>query len=219
MYRVLYQFGASHEGQRQPAHLWRQITSMLPEDVVQASTGPRVLWRMEDADTILVQYPVRPHPAWLLPGTHSFPLVMDMRVLMDTLGPRQVWTFSLVASTVRRAGATTREHHGGGEYQVSAQEWLTGSTNDAGETRAFRSGFRVLRMSDDNQRVRRANLAGLTRIRGLLEVEDTESLRAALEEGMGRGKNHGAGMLSLSYPSKAPASPDRPTRRRQQHAR
>ncbi|MEW2066624.1 type I-E CRISPR-associated protein Cas6/Cse3/CasE [Streptomyces sp. NPDC007346] len=198
---MLYQFAPSKDRILRPAEMQRQIRSRLPEDITQADTGPRVLWRREGDGVIQVQYPVRPRPSWLLPGSLTLPQVLDMRVLLEMLAPGQLWAFDLAANTVRRGR--------GGEYAVSPDEWLTGqhaegahapAACEATTSRATRSGFRVLAQIAGAQRRGTTGMSQEARIRGVLEVEDVEALQAALEEGIGRGKAQGLGMLSLSYP-------------------
>ncbi|MBP0456067.1 type I-E CRISPR-associated protein Cas6/Cse3/CasE [Streptomyces montanisoli] len=215
MYRVLYQFDPIAVATTRPAQMWRSIDSRLPKDIARAETGPRVLWRREDESTIQVQYPTRPKPAWLLPGTRAFPQVVDMHVLLASLAQGQVWVFDLAAQPVHRVSKPSHPT-GHVDQRVPAGQWLTAKDAE-GTSRASRSGFRVLHLAEQNT-LRRGSttMPSLTRIRGILEVEDTQALRVALEEGMGRGKTQGAGMLSLTYPPRKlrrPRAAGNPTRR------
>lgn len=206
MYRVLYDLPSLHR--LGPTVVWRGITSRVPDDHVKATAGPRLLWRQESRTTLLVQYPVQPHPSWLLPGARTSPTITDMTPLMRALAVGQQWDFTLMANAVRRLSASSHRRSGGrssayrGEARhVSGREWLTAETDSdapGGTSRAYRSGFRVLALSESAERRGDSQQARLVRITGRLEVEDVEALRAALEEGMGRGKAQGAGMLSLS---------------------
>ncbi|WP_234313970.1 type I-E CRISPR-associated protein Cas6/Cse3/CasE [Streptomyces sp. NBRC 109706] len=172
----------------------------MPTEHTEASEGPRLLWRLESPTELLVQYPVRPDPTWLLPGARSRPKAFAMQQLMDSLAAGQRWDFVLAANTVRRSTGRARARQAQAQ-RVSAREWLTGETDvdaDSGTSRAYQSGFRVLAIAETTQRRGGPRQAHLVRITGRLEVEDTEALQAALEEGIGRGKAQGAGMLSLS---------------------
>ncbi|MFC8723786.1 type I-E CRISPR-associated protein Cas6/Cse3/CasE [Streptomyces bacillaris] len=195
MYRVLYHFPGRRALSLRPAETQRKIISRLPAEIVTSTSGPRVLWRRESDARLHVQYPAQPRAEWLLPGASI--KVTDMHPLLAQLAEHQVWDFNLSAHTVQR--------HGSREQAVPADEWLTGS--HSGASRAYRSGFRVLRLSSSGTRRGTAGLARETRIRGLLQVEDPTALQAALEEGIGRGRAQGLGMLSLSRPSlpKGPA--------------
>lgn len=207
MYRVVYQL--SHAAPA-AAKMWQSITSRLPSEVIESDTGPRVLWRREDTAVVQVQYPVRPRPQWLLPGLRAFPHVVDMRVLMESLAVGQRWRFDLTAETVRR--------HGGKESRTSALEWLTAVHEPSGQpgvlvSRAYESGFRVLDLQDSPVKTRERTEAWHTRLRGVLEVEDAEALRTTMEEGLGRGKSAGAGMLSLAMLPAPTVAAQRPSRR------
>lgn len=205
MYRVLYRLTPRKDTLLKPAEMWQKITSRLPEEITQATEGPRVLWRQEGASTVLVQYPVEPPPTWFPPGTQGHPQMADMSPLLEGLAPGQVWAFDLTAVPVRRAESR--------EYPVAVEEWLTEDNGDEGTSRAWRSGFRVLRMASQMQRRKTPKVAPLHRVHGLLEVQDVEALRTALEEGLGRGKARGAGMLSLHHPPAAATKPSSPATR------
>ncbi|WP_335983086.1 type I-E CRISPR-associated protein Cas6/Cse3/CasE [Streptomyces sp. CA2R106] len=220
MYRVTYRFPRPVP---QHSETWRLITAPLPPEIAQTENGARVLWRRDDASTVTVQYPRRPEPAWLLTGTVDFPQVVDMGVMADGLAAGQVWGFEVLANTVRRPSRKARAEEGlPVEYRVSAREWLTEESVEAGTegaplvSRAYSSGFSLLHLADEQSVARKGppSLAGLTRIRGVLKVEHPESVRAALEEGLGRGRSKGAGMLDLRYVVRRPAAVTSPPARR-----
>ncbi|WP_299536815.1 type I-E CRISPR-associated protein Cas6/Cse3/CasE [uncultured Streptomyces sp.] len=192
----------------------RRVMSLFPSD---AGPDPRarfgVLFRGEDTPQgphILVQSTHEPDTG-RLPDGYGTALTRRLDALMDAIRPGLTVHYRCVASPVRKPGATTRAL-----YDLKAVVPLTGAAADEWWLRqADRSGLKPLThrpaqpldaaggerrpRGSAPQRVRHAR----TQFDGTAAIIDTDQLKTALLNGIGRGKAYGCGLLSIA-PARQP---------------
>ncbi|MFW5421016.1 type I-E CRISPR-associated protein Cas6/Cse3/CasE [Nocardiopsis sp. CNT-189] len=135
----------------------------------------------------------------------------DLAPLLDSIGKGDVLRYRITGSPMKRLGKSERpreiHRRDGKRLDSGAHERpLTGAAADAWwEGKAEQSGFNLLsasstrlRENDDSKGERRVRLPAV-RFDGLARVHDADAVRAAVLNGVGRGKAFGSGMLSLAH--------------------
>lgn len=190
-----------------PEAMHAAVRAAFPPDI---DTGDsRVLWRADSQGDEHVLYIVGPETP---DATHIVeqagwdtrpPQSADYGRLQDSLMKGQRWAFELVANPVSsKAGA----HGTRGKVvaHVTAEQQLAWLTQ-----RAEAAGFTLL---DDARLVGRERLSfskgpdaksrrisvSTARFSGTLEVTDVDALRSTLNQGIGRARAYGCGLLTLA---------------------
>ncbi|MEE4543603.1 type I-E CRISPR-associated protein Cas6/Cse3/CasE [Streptomyces sp. V4-01] len=203
------------EGTGAAVHLHRRLMALFPDGIgpdARAQLG--VLFRSEDNPTgpqILLQSHHWPDPT-RLPAAYGTALSRPLDPLLDALAGGLTIRYRCVASAVRKPGATTREL-----YDLPAVVALRGAPADEWWSRqAEAAGLKPLTVQSQpldavqgqrgtsgaaaHQRVRHAR----TQFDGTAAILDPDLLRAAITQGIGRGKAYGCGLLSIA-PARASA--------------
>ncbi|GAB3695505.1 type I-E CRISPR-associated protein Cas6/Cse3/CasE [Corynebacterium nasicanis] len=190
-----------------PEAMHAAVRSAFPPDI--DTTETRVLWRIDSQGDEHVLYIVGPEKPDALHIVEQAgwdtrpPQSADYQRLQSSLMKGQHWRFGLVANPiVSRAGE--RGTRGKPFALVTAEQQLAWLAD-----RGPAAGFRLL---DDarvtgrerlvfNQRkasgTRRITVV-TARFSGTLEVTDAEALRATLNQGIGRARAYGCGLLTLA---------------------
>ncbi|WP_371611847.1 type I-E CRISPR-associated protein Cas6/Cse3/CasE [Streptomyces clavifer] len=191
----------------------RRIMSLFPSN---AGPDPRarfgILFRTEDTPTgphLLIQSTHEPDTS-LLPDGYGTTLARPLDALIDAIRPGLTIRYRCVASPVRKPGATTRAL-----YNLPPVVPLTGAAADEWWLRqADQGGLKPLthhshpldavrgeRRPTDTppQHIRHAR----TQFDGTAAIIDPDLLRAAIHNGIGRGKAYGCGLLSIA-PARQP---------------
>jgi CRISPR system Cascade subunit CasE len=182
--------------------LHRRVMSLLPDGLGEhARQEAGVLYRLEssrDGARLLVQTVIEPEVA-RLPGGYGATSVGKLDLFLDRLSAGQVVRYRLAANTsLRRPRGWTGPGRPGQVVPLrgaTAEQWW--------HKRAERVGL-VLRTAlarplpdargrRDGAPVRHA----ITQFDGVAVIRDSSALVAAVRSGIGRGKSHGCGLLSL----------------------
>ncbi|WP_329612658.1 type I-E CRISPR-associated protein Cas6/Cse3/CasE [Streptomyces brevispora] len=196
-----------------PVGMHRRVMSLFPSD---AGPDPRtrfgVLHRTEDTPTgahVLLQSTHEPDTS-RLPDDYGTTLSRPLDALIDAIRPGLTVRYRCVASPVRKPGATTRAL-----YHLPPVVALTGTAADDWWLRqADRSGLKPLthhaQPLDTARGERRPDGAPAQRVThartqfdGTAAIIDTDLLKAAVLNGIGRGKAYGCGLLSIA-PARQP---------------
>jgi len=197
------------------------LSSFPPSDGDAPGADGRVLWRIDrttparrapDRIDLLVSSPDRPDLSHIVeqagwPAAEAGWETVEIDRMFRSLEPGQRWRFRLTANPVRSSKAPG-ERRGKVFAHVTADQqlgWLI--------ERAGRNGFSLVNDDDGNPLVqvterrtlsfrreeRRPNVQiGTARFDGVLEVTDSDTLRDALANGIGRAKAYGCGLLTLA---------------------
>ncbi|MFV2199044.1 type I-E CRISPR-associated protein Cas6/Cse3/CasE [Nocardiopsis sp. LOL_012] len=230
MYLTRFRFNTARAGARKvlssPQVTHAAVMSAFAEEVPSASSGARVLWRVDhNAKAEVYLYVVSPaepdlthlveEAGWPRTGTWQ---TREYGPLLERLAEGQTWAFRLTANPVHSVRVkdgqpTKRTAHVTPRHQM---RWLL--------ERQERLGFEVPRREDGNvprpedayelavrdrqayrfDKVERAsgarNRVPLTRATfdGRLKVTDPDALRNALVSGIGRAKAYGCGLMTLA---------------------
>lgn len=121
--------------------------------------------------------------------------------LLERIKEGSVWHFRLVANPVHsirtEKGRGKVVAHVSEKYQL---EWLNGQAEKKGfcllsDTAYVReSSWKIFKKRDSGQKVRLLAVA----FEGLLRVEDADAFKDALQNGIGRGKAYGMGLLTVA---------------------
>lgn len=190
-----------------PEAMHAAVRSAFPPDIDTSSS--RILWRVDsqgDEHVLYIVGPEKPDAFHIVEqaGWETRPpQSADYQRLQDSLLQGQHWRFGLVANPVSSiAGA--RGTRGKVTAHVTADQQLAWLAR-----RADGAGFRLL---DDavvvgRERVtfkqvkgdssRKVSLA-TARFTGTLEVTNTDALRRTLNQGIGRARAYGCGLLTLA---------------------
>ncbi|MFF9251798.1 type I-E CRISPR-associated protein Cas6/Cse3/CasE [Streptomyces globisporus] len=191
-----------------PIGTHRRIMSLFPSE---AGPDPRarfgVLFRTEDTPAgphLLVQSTHEPDTG-RLPDAYGTTLTRPLDALIDAIRPGLTIRYRCAASPVRKPGATTRAL-----YNLPPVVALTGTAADDWWLRqADNSGIKPLTHRSHpldavrgqrrptgapSQNIRHAR----TQFDGTAAIIDTELLRKAVLNGIGRGKAYGCGLLSIA---------------------
>ncbi|CAO5253808.1 type I-E CRISPR-associated protein Cas6/Cse3/CasE [Frankia sp. AgKG'84/4] len=181
--------------------LHKRVMQLLPDQIgPDARSLAGALFRLEEKRTgveILVQTRLAPFVE-ALPAGYGQVATRDLTGLLDRLHTGRGVHYRLVANPTKRLGRTAKHP---GKLAVlrgdEAESWWT--------TRAGRCGLELRSSTalplDDITGPRRGRAQvrhALTRYDGVAVVTDPDALRAAILTGVGRGKAHGAGLLSIA---------------------
>lgn len=190
-----------------PEAMHAAVRSAFPPDI--DTSGARVLWRVDsqgDEHTLYIVGPEKPDALHIVEQAGwdtRPPQSADYGRFQDSLVNGQHWRFGLVANPVS-AKAGERGTRGKIVAHVTAEQqlaWLT--------SRGEAAGFRLL---DDATVVGRERLSfqqvkgstkrrisiSTARFAGTLEVTNAEALRTTLNQGIGRARAYGCGLLTLA---------------------
>ncbi|QSI48076.1 type I-E CRISPR-associated protein Cas6/Cse3/CasE [Thermobispora bispora] len=181
-----------------PDRLHKRIMCLVPDGL---GADPRaragVLFRVEDTRAgvqILVQTRVEPMPA-RLPDGYGEIAVKRLDGLLSRLHRGCVVHYRIAANPSKRLG----KHAGPDAGKIkalrgaAAEEWWT--------QRAARCGLSVMTVSSQSQQDVRTGSGirhAVVRFDGIATVTDADLVRAAVLDGVGRGKSYGCGLLSLA---------------------
>jgi len=181
----------------------RRLMSLLPPEELGGS--PRqaagLLFRMEETrhgSSLLVQSARELDPS-RLPDGYGRMECRELSPLLDALATGQPVRYRIVANPTKRIGRS--ELRGVKEKTVplrgpEAEDWWRKRACEHGlEPQSLLSQDRP--DVTDGSRGRRIRHAAVL-FQGVGTVTDPEALRMAVERGIGRGKSHGCGMLSLA---------------------
>ncbi|MFF0296308.1 type I-E CRISPR-associated protein Cas6/Cse3/CasE [Kitasatospora sp. NPDC004614] len=186
--------------------LHQRIMALFPDDV--PSTEPRrhlgILFRTEtgpDGERILLQSNRQPDLA-RLPTGYGPAATKPLTPLLDALRKGLPVRYRIAANAVRKPGATTRAL-----YDLPPVVPLTGTHADEWWTRqAEASGLALTTLRStpldaatgnrrrDQRRIHHAR----TLFEGTAHITDPDLLRTRIHDGIGRGKAHGCGLLSIA---------------------
>lgn len=181
-----------------PADMHKTLWCLVPEglgDTPRADYG--LLWRMDRVDTgsvILVQTALEPRPAQLPDGWASRIETRDLTPLLEWLRDGRPVRYRIAINPVRVENATRRR------VVVPVSE-----VNEWWQPRCTRAGLANLDspiIAAEPTRVTRRDGArfstAVTRIDGTATIVDHDALRSALENGIGRAKAWGCGLLTIA---------------------
>jgi CRISPR system Cascade subunit CasE len=189
---------------RNAVRMHQRVMSLMPGELGDsARRHAGLLYRIDEdhcGTNILIQSTREPNLT-AIPPTYGHTAVRDLTPLLEALEPGLPVRYRLVGNAVKRAGRTSATP--GKLVALDGEEiprwWTTRApgcglhleTFDATPV-GYISGHRP--DTDPNNRVRHA----ITRYDGIATITDPQQLRRAVHEGVGRGKSHGCGLLSLA---------------------
>ncbi|MBF6331874.1 type I-E CRISPR-associated protein Cas6/Cse3/CasE [Nocardia transvalensis] len=189
---------------RNVIRMHQRVMGLMPPEL---GDNPRkqagLLYRIDESRTgtqVLVQSSREPNLT-AIPSNYGTVAIRDLTPLLDALETDLLVHYRLAGNAVKRLGrgnkdagklAALRGEEIGQWWTRRAPECglhlKTLTTTPAGYLRGHRAE------ADPKHRVRHA----VTRFDGIAAVTDPESLRRAVRDGVGRGKSHGCGLLSLA---------------------
>lgn len=190
-----------------PEAMHAAVRAAFPPDI--NTSEARVLWRTDsvgDEHILYIVGPEKPDAMHIVEqaGWETRPpQSADYRRLQNSLALGQQWSFGLVANPVSaRAGA--RGTRGKLVAHVTAEQQLAWLTD-----RATTGGFRLLGDAAVTERQRLSFNKGkgpntrrvtvtTARFSGTLEVTNVDALRNTLNQGIGRARAYGCGLLTLA---------------------
>lgn len=191
----------AHRDLADATRLHKRVMSLVPDGLgEQARQQAGVLFRLDQARNgpqLLVQSCLQPDVT-KLPTGYGTVETRDLTLLLAALDKGTLVHYRLAANASKRLGRNADR-----PGKVVA---LTGQAADMWwAQRAERIGLNLRSITstpqadavgyrDDDSRVKHA----ITRFDGLAVVTDPEAVRAAVRAGIGRGKSHGCGLLSLA---------------------
>ncbi|MBG0828220.1 type I-E CRISPR-associated protein Cas6/Cse3/CasE [Planomonospora sp. ID67723] len=181
-----------------PDRLHKRMMMLMPDEMgerARAQTG--VLFRVEDTRSglqILVQSSMKPDLSRLPDGYGEIAL-RELNGLLSRLQPGVLVHYRIIANPSKRLGKNAGPKAGKIEALrgAAAEEWWV--------TRAAANGLAVAAVSSQSQQDIRAKGTvrhAAVRFDGSATVTDSDTLRAAVLQGVGRGKTYGCGLLSLA---------------------
>ena len=192
-----YRNNDAREDLRDVVKMHQRVMKLVPDGLGdQARRQAGVLYRVDESarsTRILVQTQMRPQLHRLPPG-YGQAQARDLDRLLDWLREGAMVRYRITANTCKRRSHTTKVIALRG---TAADEWWT--------DRAGRNGLALKSLiphslddavggRDRNTGVRHA----ITRFDGIAAVSDPAALREAILAGVGRGKSHGCGLLSIA---------------------
>lgn len=195
-----------------PQVMHAAVQAAFPPGALEYANG-RALWRIDRPDktttSLLIVSPIEPDLTHVVEQagwqTSQAWQTREYTQLLDRLTPGQQWGFRIRANPVRNVRLSDwTDTKPVGHVTVKQQEdWLV--------SRAARHGFQI---PDGPEQTAALSVVGRDRVQfikgghkavlstatyeGVLEVVDTEALRASLISGIGRAKAYGCGMLTLA---------------------
>jgi CRISPR system Cascade subunit CasE len=195
--------GAVRADLRDAIKLHKRVMMLVPDGLgeqARAQTG--VLFRLEEghAETsLLIQSRHRPDPD-RLPDGYGMTAVKNIDALLERLRSGLTLHYRITANPSKRLARADAHHKAKQVVALSgaaADEWWS---RKAAEHGLALSSLLATPMSpasgkaDQGHRIRHS----LTRFDGLAVITDPDRVRAAILEGIGRGKSYGGGLLSLA---------------------
>ncbi|MEU8380640.1 type I-E CRISPR-associated protein Cas6/Cse3/CasE [Streptosporangium sp. NPDC048865] len=181
-----------------PDRLHKRMMMLVPDEMgeqARAQTG--VLFRVEDTRNglqLLVQSTTKPDLS-RLPDGYGEIAMRELDGLLTRLKPGALVHYRIAANPSKRLGRNAGPKAGKIEALrgAAAEEWWV--------ARAAANGLAVSTVSSQSQQDIRAKGTirhAVVRFDGSAVVTDPEALRAAVVQGIGRGKAYGCGLLSLA---------------------
>ncbi|MEY9935650.1 CRISPR system Cascade subunit CasE [Catenulispora sp. GP43] len=190
------------------AQMHRTIMSLFPDalgDTARHAAG--ALFRTEDTDdgtTVLIQSQIQPDPT-ALPDGYGTAVTRSLDPLLDALRPGLPVRYRIIANATRKLGTHTQA---GRPHQIvplggpEADQWWQRQAEQAGlqlrtttaTALTSATGVRKGNKPAKPQPQRHAR----TQFDGTATITDAEALRQRLQDGIGRGKSYGCGMLTLA---------------------
>jgi CRISPR system Cascade subunit CasE len=181
----------------------RRVMSLIPDGLgAQPRRQASVLYRIEEAPDgtrILVQTSLQPDPGKLPPG-YGTAQVRDLGPLLRWLGDGTLIRYRLTANTCLRKARSKEVVPLRG---ADAEKWWVDRAPSCGldlQSLISRSPGDAVGGDDPKKRIRHA----LTQFDGVAVVTDRGRLTTAIITGIGRGKSHGCGLLSVAPADTAP---------------
>ncbi len=196
-------------GNAQGIRLHQRLLQMFPDGVEgPARVAFGVLFRAEETPRgpqILLQSQVRPDPS-RLPDTYGNVETRSLESLLSSLSKGVVINYRCVANPIRKPGATSRE-----AYKLppvvalsgnAAVEWWERQAAAAGleplhidaQPLAKVIGHKTSKSPTTKQLIQHSR----TQFDGTARILDADLLREKIAAGIGRGKAHGCGMLTVA---------------------
>lgn len=183
--------------------LHRRLMRLLPPEDL--GDSPRqasgLLFRIDESragTTVLAQSALKLDPS-RLPDSYGRTEHRELSPLLAALTPGQAVRYRIVASPTSRIGRSTQR---GIKEKTTplrgteAEDWWRKRAQDHGlELQSLISHDR--QDATDNSRRRRIRHAAVL-FQGISTVTDPDAVREAVRRGIGRGKSHGCGLLSLA---------------------
>lgn len=180
----------------EPRDLHRCLMKAFPENLDgPGRSAAGLLYRLEPSGhTILAQSRIKPEPDRLPNGFAA--RTIDITKVLDRLARGLTVRYECVATPVRRQAKTKKEVALKGE---AAEQWWTERAQVSGlELPTNSDGNRVVLTEDRSLTIRGWRTLGYTRFEGVATIVDSNQLRAAVQRGIGRNKNWGAGLLTMT---------------------
>lgn len=196
-----------------PQAMHAAVLSCFPKEVADKE---RILWRQDgklrgtDEHAVYIVGPDNCDPNRIAEqtGSQTEPQKARYDRLLGALEDGQHWHFEVVLNPVaaKKAPGSPRGTRGkltalvGEEAQL---EWFNAKAKSCGFTplETLIVERETLRFSKSvNNSKGRQVVIGTVRYRGTLQIDDAESFKKALVEGIGRGKAYGCGLLTLAKP-------------------
>jgi CRISPR system Cascade subunit CasE len=182
---------------RDAVAMHKRVMILVPDGLGdQARRQAGVLYRIEDTPRgprILIQTQVPPELG-RLPAGYGQVATRDLGPLLDWLSPGAVVRYRITANTCKRKSHSTKVIALRGS---AADEWWTSRAPGCGLTLHSllpRALDDAVGGPDRKNGIRHAQ----TRFDGVTAVADPGALRNAVLAGVGRGKSHGCGLLSIA---------------------
>lgn len=184
--------------------LHRRIMSLLPDGLGdQARQQAAVLFRVDETDTgptVLIQSRYQPQLSNLPPGYGTAEL-RDAAPLLKALTNGMTVRYRIAANASKRQGVFTQPGRPGPIIPLSgrdAEQWWTRRA----ETHGLHLASASVQSLDPARGTRNSDTKpirhSLTRFDGVATIANADLVREAVENGIGRGKSHGCGLLSLA---------------------
>ena len=188
---------------RDAVNLHKRVMTLVPDglgDQARAQTG--VLFRLEENHSgisVLIQSRVRPNLD-RLPAGYGTAAVKDIDPLLTRLRPGLPVHYRIAANPSKRL-AKADDHHKAKQVialsGTAADQWWSRKAAEHGLALSSLLASPMPSAHGKTNQGRQVRHA-VTRFDGLAVITDAERLRAAIAEGIGRGKSYGCGLLSLA---------------------
>jgi CRISPR system Cascade subunit CasE len=195
----------AHRDSRNAVELHYRVMKLFPDNLGdQARQQLGILFRAEETPQgsyVLVQSRTRPDLT-ALPPHYAQADSRPLTPLLDALRPGLPVRYRIDASAIRKPRKTTQELYGLKPIVAltgpAAVEWWKNQAEQAGlkldTVHATRLDAATGIKAQGKQRIHNAR----TRFEGNALISDPEPLRQRVEEGIGRGKAYGCGLLSIA---------------------
>ncbi|MDN3355840.1 type I-E CRISPR-associated protein Cas6/Cse3/CasE [Actinomadura sp. DC4] len=188
---------------RDAVNLHKRVMMLVPDDLgahARARTG--VLFRLEEGRSglsLLIQSQCRPELD-RLPDGYGTAAVKDIDPLLTRLRPGLPVHYRIAANASKRLAKADGNHKAKQVVALSgsaADEWWSRKATEHGLALSSLLSTPMPTATGKAGQGQRVSHS-LTRFDGLAVITDAERLRAAIVEGIGRGKSYGCGLLSLA---------------------